>query len=125
MLVKIVSYVETDSDLANHLVHSLYLTYPWVTTQMQKESFTVVRFQRGEDAVAYVYDMLEAQGEVKLKTPIKALSLLTVLESRFGLVDGITAERIYDSDLSELDRLLGKAALIPSLDALFNGHGEI
>lgn len=57
-----------------------------------------------------------------------AESVLKVLDSRFGAVPGTVENRIYATSISDLDRLLDKVSVVPSLDALFNncyGDGRL
>ncbi len=46
-----------------------------------------------------------------------------MLETRFGQVPDTVEKQIYAANDSELARLLGKAVVVPSVDALFNGYG--
>ncbi len=64
-----------------------------------------------------------AEGRAEGRTEGMAESVLKVLETRFGPVPGTIEERIYAAEDSELDRLLGKVGIVPSVDALFNGYG--
>lgn len=58
------------------------------------------------------------------KAEAMAESVVIVLASRFGPLPTIMEKRIYAADLSELSRLLRIVAVVPSLDALFDGYGS-
>ncbi len=123
-LVEIAKYVEPGSDLVTPLAHYFCLAYDDVTDEMAGESFAKVGNQQGVDAVAYVADVLEARGMAKGMAKGKAESLLQVLDARFGPVPDSEEKRVYAADKSDLDRLIGKAVVVPSPDALFDGDAE-
>ncbi len=64
-----------------------------------------------------------AEGYAKGYAEGRTEALLKMLKGRFGPVPCTIEERIYAADISELDRMIGKAVAVPTPDALFNGYG--
>ncbi len=64
-----------------------------------------------------------AIGKTEGRTEGMVKAVLKVLDIRFGPTPGTIEKRVYAAENSELDRLLGKAVTLPSVDALFNGTG--